>query len=741
MLVQVKQLLYWKTEHGNASNCQDAPSYDPAQGLFAVADGASTSLFPALWARILAQHFVTTPLMSDDPFEVEWWVRIAQNEYKQRVPTIHKSVAWNVKEKMRNQCSDSTLATLRITKADNATAQAMLLVFGDSCILRGDTGKETVSSFILQTPSEFNRAPLCIPSDLKHFNRDFHRCQTKAITLNTSDQVIIATDAVARWILGRGEMPDIWNAFQQVYQCSIDDWYMFVEGKRQCKEMVDDDSTALVLTFCEHSALQYPTADRGNEENQISLPTFSHRGKPDGFALGCVNRHSAEVITQRKAAFEEAAKSDDKRLLAIAYGDGNDLSSVTTTPPLDTIDIAHAREVANALKEVLGTFSAAQNSPSLVQKVKPVWDKYSHLLQDEPCAANLRETLRNNGIIPPTPALAPIHPPKPITTPSLEDTIDLKDQQNSTDTLQPNTAQASFNDLLQQGTNPAKLLRAYDAARRADPSLTLLQPIQALLRLAQEFVTAWNTNDPYILAKAYRNINISRFSTQIVFTSEEVEKCVLAYNLVQRQKEEMRHTIVARVDDYFILLENYIGTYIIKHMYIRYLLSQPPASQPETIEHVHTTHSLNQNEFPLLVLEELMDSILINSGIKAIPLSDSLHQELEQRMTQVADQLKQFEESQPDVQFRRHELGRKDLNLFARMITVPQLFATYLNNQRRLSPWPKKLTFEDWLREKKEEEKDKIFFGETECYALTDRTKILSWLRHYVKMYIYPSGL
>jgi hypothetical protein len=833
MLVQVKQLLYWKTEHGNADNCQDAPFHNAEQGLFAVADGAGTSLFPALWARILAQHFVTTPLMSDDPFEVEWWVRLAQTEYKQKMPAIHKAGAWNIVQKVRNQGSDSTLATLRITRVGAETAEAMLLVFGDSCVLRGDQGKETVSSFILQQPNEFDRAPICVPSDLKYFNRDFHRCQISNVTLNSGDQIIIATDAVSRWILGQGEIAGVWEAFQEVYQCpSLDDWYTLVDTKRQRKEMINDDSTALVLTFY-------------NDAAEIGTP------------LGCVNQHTEEVITQRKDDFETAARSDNKELLAIAYGDGIDLRSVATTPPIDDIDITYARKVADGLKEVLRVFRLAHNSPDLVQKVKPVWERYSQLLEHESCAANLRETLRNNRIIPtlehppaippkqipvpsvplkPTPAVLPTETPAhiidtpqgsmlsnaplrspdsvmPATTSSnvdpyaetlilphpLTPAVDIAAQQkqhdleltlakkerevnflracekgneeeivaayeellkyNDQDTLshiasprrleidtirQRRAALANFTGVIQQNAYPDKILNAYLAAREAEPSLSLPQEHQEVITLAQAFVTALNSHDLYALEKAYRNINRSRFGTQIVFTQEVMEKCVQATDFVQKQKEDLQRIIIARLNQRIIPLKSFISVYIIKALYIRYLESLPVSNVPaEAAEQARVIkalrHQLAEEDFPRLVFDEIINSMLIRLEIHLIDAS--LEQQLRTRRQHLVDELQRFEEKQPDPLFRRQELGTDDLWDFSRTVIAPELLTDYLENQKkgwqRLRPQPKKALLDDWLRDRKEEYKDYIFFGEMEPYAYTDRVKIQTRLKQYVATYIY----
>src|ERR1700730_12641267 len=152
MFVQIKELQYWKTEHKDLNGCQDAYDLKAPDGLFVVADGAGTTLFPAIWARILTQHFIEIPLMSENPFEIEWWVRLAQEKYKDPIAGLEKSVDWNVLQKALNQGSDATLASLRISKVEEGlSTQAERLVFGDSCIITGKPGENPpVTSFVLQ---------------------------------------------------------------------------------------------------------------------------------------------------------------------------------------------------------------------------------------------------------------------------------------------------------------------------------------------------------------------------------------------------------------------------------------------------------------------------------------------------------------------------------------------------------------------------------------------------------------
>jgi hypothetical protein len=386
MFVQTKKLQYWKSDYKDMNGCQDACELDPGRGLFAVTDGAGTTLFPAIWARILARHFVDIPLMSDDPFEVEWWVRLAQEEYKVKIPHMEQLLDWSVRQKAQSQGSDSTLATVRISSVDpsSSSAHAELLVFGDSCVIIGNTVTCRIEkSFVLQDPADFGQAPICVPSTLKFFNRSFHRCSIESITLQPHHIVILATDAVSKWILSGGSRgphhAEVWDAFLEVCRQSQEDWRRFIEDSRRDKGMVDDDSTALVLRFKEHG--------HGDGVPLGSTTTHEHPVARDDKAI--------DVIKERKEAFQNARQDENNELVAIYYGDGKDLRSLVD---ITDQEIRRAQEVADALKEVMRTFRQAQNTPGLAAKVEPVWRQYGHLLQQEKCADNIRETLQRNGV-------------------------------------------------------------------------------------------------------------------------------------------------------------------------------------------------------------------------------------------------------------------------------------------------------------------------------------------------------
>ena len=189
--------------------------------------------------------------------------------------------------------------------------------------------------------------------------------------------MILASDAVSKWILGGGGSQEAdagqrWDAFQKVYNMPVEDWPKFIEDCREAQVMVNDDSTALILTLLEDGS--------------------SDEGAP----LGWTFEHTEAIIAERKVAFDKAREEQNSELVAVFYGDGRDLKPLL--PEITEEEIEHPRKVADALREVLQAFRQAQNTPGLVSKMQPVWDQYSSILEKEKCAENIRETLRRNGV-------------------------------------------------------------------------------------------------------------------------------------------------------------------------------------------------------------------------------------------------------------------------------------------------------------------------------------------------------
>lgn len=401
MFATIKALRYWKTEH-DAQSCEDACHYDLTRGLFAVADGVGTASFSNLWSDTLVKHFVATPLTSDDPFELEWWLRAAQKKFEAhpQLPSIAYLQQNDplVVEKAR-QGSLSTLAGLRLVEAgaNYVKAQAISTVLGDTCIFARFNDDPSLCSYPLVQAREFDRNPICLPTKPARFNRWFHECRaTPVFDLKDGDVIVIATDAVAKWILSRGNrksgFANVNQCFDQIIQCrNNDDWKSFIDYSRTNAQMIDDDCTALVIQFSQAAPPH-------------TLNSFDVHG-----VVGATPFLDQNTVSTRIGQLETAYRMNDKEQYAICFGDGVHVIRDLTKRYASDIDanfMARARIVTDGLQRIRSVMQhATEKNLDIAQAVKPVWEQYGRSLnlQNEPCAKNIVASLKQLGVIEATP--------------------------------------------------------------------------------------------------------------------------------------------------------------------------------------------------------------------------------------------------------------------------------------------------------------------------------------------------
>lgn len=369
MQVHVTELRYWKSEH-NAETNEDAVCFNAAAGLFAVADGVGSASFSDIWANILVRQFVAVPLMSNDPFEVEWWLRRAQAEYEQCSPKIENLPSF-AREKAR-EGSQSTLVTLRVERIESKQATARLLGFGDSCAFVYYATTNEVEPFPITQCGDFDRPPICLPSRLSEFDYDFHRGQARVISLVPGDIVILATDAVARWLWcdETKQGGSALRAFQEIVSIpDIRSWAEFVNTLRSDYTMRDDDTTVLIICVTDDEKAQ---------------------------KLGYTPRLPDAVVLERRQALAEARNRRLGVEVAVNYGDGLWLGEDDRVPEEE---VAHARRVAIARSKIIKAIRKALRTHQDIKTiVEPIWRQYEDLLWDEPSAEQLRRTLADLGI-------------------------------------------------------------------------------------------------------------------------------------------------------------------------------------------------------------------------------------------------------------------------------------------------------------------------------------------------------
>lgn len=388
MYVQTSVMTTGKSEHTEAM-IEDAALCDALRGIFAVSDGNGTMLFSRQWAHTLVQHIGNVPLVYNDPFEVDWWLSLAQNTHKKQIPPV-TSTDRNIQKKGR-EGSAATLAVLNITSLQaNETATAQLLAIGDSCIFIANAATGAVRAFPLEEATDFDRAPICLSSIQRKFNRSFHCLLSTQVELRPQDCVVIVTDAVARWIIAhRGRT--LMSALQEVVKQTPDTWNRFIVECRSLGEMVDDDATAIVIQL---------------NDKRMGLP------------LAIVPAHAKAVVDQRREDFINALREQDKEKMAILYGAGQDFRGykIKNMPSIED-----ARTVGDAINEIRQTFLSAFNRSDIQDRTERAWKKHEDLLQQPENRASIEALLNmlaSGGVLPEAaahlpPNIAQEHPISP----------------------------------------------------------------------------------------------------------------------------------------------------------------------------------------------------------------------------------------------------------------------------------------------------------------------------------------
>jgi hypothetical protein len=378
--------------------------------------------------RLRGQEDARTP-DAGNPFEVEWWLRLAQKEYEGIRPALER-LHYTAQEKERRRGSESTLVALRLTEAGPTQVKGDWLAFGDSCALLlrppgGPHAAPPLETFPLTEPAQFDRSPICLPSSLGVFNRQFHGYpRWRAVTIQAGSVLILATDAVSRWIISAaaGKLPSMQAAFQVVANCAPGkQWEQHILGCRDRKEMIDDDCTALVIRF---QAGPVPAAPApaaplpSGYDTQQAPPSLTGAAQPNGPApenvgtadstsakeweeLGVKTLPDTQVLVKRQQDLQKALGDENRALVAVYWGDGWYLKDMPEHPELTPDKISHARAVANALREVIAESVVAQalKPEEFIKKMQPIWNKHGALLLRESCAATIRKTLADKGIV------------------------------------------------------------------------------------------------------------------------------------------------------------------------------------------------------------------------------------------------------------------------------------------------------------------------------------------------------
>ena len=211
----------------------------------AVSDGASESAFAREWANVLTDAFVDRPLdlAKIDEDSLSEWLEIAQDDWHEVVPWDR--IPWHGEAKARAGAF-ATIVGLSISTVDDESQRLSwnAIAVGDSCLFVIRDGQLHLS-FPLDTSDKFDNYPPLVSSNRAVSDDIWEGVQSISGESESGDALILASDAIACWLLARIEADEA--ALDVVMEMEESTWPAWVEEQRNDGLMRNDDTTLLII--------------------------------------------------------------------------------------------------------------------------------------------------------------------------------------------------------------------------------------------------------------------------------------------------------------------------------------------------------------------------------------------------------------------------------------------------------------------------------------------------------------
>jgi hypothetical protein len=212
---------------------EDAHACNSSLGRFAIADGASESLFAGEWALELCESFVAD---GANDGKVGPWLDAARTRWQARIG--EQPDLWHVAEKMR----DGSFATFLgvATELGAPAGRWRAIAVGDSCLFLVRGGR-LAGAFPVDEAAAFGTRPPLIGS---HAERRIRVAGAHG-DLAEGDSLFLMTDALAEWFLAgyeAGRTP--WRELAGLAESGFAAW---VAAERKVRRLKNDDVTLLTL--------------------------------------------------------------------------------------------------------------------------------------------------------------------------------------------------------------------------------------------------------------------------------------------------------------------------------------------------------------------------------------------------------------------------------------------------------------------------------------------------------------
>lgn len=300
-----------------ASDCQDAICLDQKVGVIAVADGATQSFFAKTWAEGLVREYVS--LRITGAFDQSAWLSEAQQKWLAGVKEIAEGTGDIFLINSLNGQDPAYSTFLGIRYVPQTEKQTTLMVeaeaIGDSCLLHFSRGK-LLRAFPIETSKMFSNQTLALSSRQAIDSVELAKLR---LAVSEGDQIVLATDAFARFLLQVSEetSPMLSEFLALTEKSEVQE---FVSRQRRGTTFrLENDDIALASLNCRYSQgliedFSFSTIPAEPSRNSVRAHTMrSQSGRPQRCATVLSNPVSDD-------AGRQASSTSLSRVLRFAGG-------------------------------------------------------------------------------------------------------------------------------------------------------------------------------------------------------------------------------------------------------------------------------------------------------------------------------------------------------------------------------------------------------------------------------------
>jgi hypothetical protein len=235
----------WAVRDGNApGDYEDALAGDSVSGRFAVADGATESVFAKSWAQLLVDQFVAAA----DCRPADWSERLMSLQQPWTAGFLQRPLKYYAEMKLQEEGAFATFLGVVVAPAEGERRAWQAVAIGDSCLFHSRQG-QLLNAFPVEQAGQFGNTPPLVGSRSSLDRLRQHQQVREGDSLS-GDRLWLVTDALAQWCLSEQEAGNCpWAELERfcATETTDEDFALWIEELRSGKRLRNDDVTMLVV--------------------------------------------------------------------------------------------------------------------------------------------------------------------------------------------------------------------------------------------------------------------------------------------------------------------------------------------------------------------------------------------------------------------------------------------------------------------------------------------------------------